>query len=199
MEEIVLATRNINKVKEIKEILKGLNIKLLSLENFPHAPEVKEDGKTFAENAVKKAKEIAKYTQKLALAEDSGIEVNYLRGSPGLHSSRFAANDKARVNKLLRLLEGVPESKRGAKFKCAVALANHKGWVKVAEGSCQGKISLKVRGYYGFGYDPIFLIPKYNRTFGELGYPLKNEISHRAKALRKTKKTLTAIKMSDIL
>ena len=198
MVEVVIASRNYNKIKEIKEILirltsagsasagsEGLDIKFLSLKDFPSLPEIEEDGNSFSENALKKARETVKYTGKLTLAEDSGIEVDYLKGAPGILSARFASTDRKRNLKLLKLLEGVPVSKRKARFRSCVALAKPGGWTRVVEGSCRGRISFKPRGNYGFGYDPIFIVPKYNKTFGELGYPLKNRISHRARALQK--------------
>ncbi|MCD5390281.1 RdgB/HAM1 family non-canonical purine NTP pyrophosphatase [candidate division NPL-UPA2 bacterium] len=198
MVEVVIASRNYNKVREIKEILTrltsagsgGLNIKLLSLKSFPGLPKIEEDGNSFRENALKKAQEIAKWTGKLTLAEDSGIEVDYLKGAPGIFSARFAPTDRKRNLKLLKLLEGVPASKRKARFRSCVALVNPQGQAKVVEGSCRGRISFKPRGSYGFGYDSIFIVPKYNKTFGELGYPLKNKISHRARAIQKMGKIL---------
>ncbi len=188
--EVVLASRNQHKIKEIKEILKGRGIKFLSLRNFPGLPEIEEDGKTFKENALKKARETAKLTGKLALAEDSGIEVDCLQGAPGIFSARFAPTDRKRNLKLLKLLEGVPASRRKARFRSSVALVGPRGWKRVVEGSCRGRISFKQRGKQGFGYDPVFIVPRYNKTFGELGYPFKNKLSHRARALQKVKKIL---------
>ncbi|MCK4261620.1 RdgB/HAM1 family non-canonical purine NTP pyrophosphatase [bacterium] len=193
MVEVVIASRNYNKIREVKEILKGLDIKFLSLKNFADFPKTEEDGNTFNENALKKAREMAKWTGRLTLAEDSGIEVDCLGGAPGVLSARFASTDRKRNLKLLKLLEGVPLSKRKARFRSAVALANPKGWTRVVGGSCRGRISFKPRGNSGFGYDPIFIIPKYNKTFGELGYPLKNKLSHRARALQKTRKILESL------
>jgi XTP/dITP diphosphohydrolase len=197
--EVVVASRNRHKVREIKKILKGLKIKFLSLENFPGLPEVEEDGNSFKENALKKAREIARLTGKLTLAEDSGIEVDYLKGAPGILSARFAPTDKKRNLKLLKLLEGVPASKRRAGFRSSVALVNPRGWKKVVEGSCRGRISFKQRGNQGFGYDPLFIVPRYKKTFGELGYPLKNKLSHRARALEKARKILENLLAKDRL
>jgi XTP/dITP diphosphohydrolase len=186
--EIVLATKNMGKVKELERILDIPGLKVLSLSDYPDMPEVIEDGETFAENAAKKAAEIAIYTKKLALADDSGLEVDYLDGAPGVHSARFAGvekNDEANNQKLLLLLEGVPTEKRTCRFKCAIAVAKPEGEVKITEGTCEGIIGITQKGDHGFGYDPLFIVPEYNLTFAELDLEVKNKISHRGKALSK--------------
>lgn len=186
MEKIVIATRNNKKRKELNSLLKGLNIKIISLNEFKNAPEVTEDGKTFKENAVKKALIISRCTKLLTIADDSGLEVKALRGKPGVKSSRFAGdagNDKKNMKKLLRLLKNVPKGKRGARFVCSIAIAKSGKLLKVIRGICSGRIAFEPRGSYGFGYDPVFIAPKYKKTFAELGPGIKNKISHRSRAL----------------
>jgi len=194
--ELVIATRNEKKRQEIVELLEGLDVKVRSLSDFPEAPEVIEEGKSFKENAARKAIEVAKFTGMMALADDSGLEVDVLCGEPGLYSARFAGedqDDEANIQKLLKLMEGVPEEKRKARFRCCVAIAKPEGLVKVVEGTCEGIIGFKSEGNYGFGYDPVFIVPDYNQTFAQLGPDVKNRISHRAKALKKARKILTSL------
>ncbi|MFH1406852.1 MAG: XTP/dITP diphosphatase [Candidatus Omnitrophota bacterium] len=193
MIEIVLASRNKNKAKEIKQILKGHSIKVLTVDNFPNMPEVKETALTFHGNAKKKAIKIAKFTGDLTIADDSGLEVEALGGLPGVRSARFAGpgctyadNNK----KLLSMLDRIPMHKRKARFICTIAVADKKGIVGTALGTCSGHIGFSVRGKYGFGYDPVFIVPKYKKTFAQLGPKIKNKISHRAKALRRAKKII---------
>lgn len=192
--DLVIATRNERKCREIKELLRGLDIEVKSLSDFPGAPHIEEDGNTFEENATKKAVGAARFTKKLALADDSGLEVEALGKEPGIHSARFAGkeqNDEANIAKLLKLMEGVPRKNRGARFRCCVAIAEPSGAVKVAEGSCEGSIGLKPQGSYGFGYDPVFVVPDYSQTFAQLDPEIKNKISHRARALEKAKKIIS--------
>lgn len=196
--ELVVATRNEKKCWEIKELLKGLDIKLRSLRDFPGAPEVVEEGEGFKENATRKAVECARFTGRTALADDSGLEVDVLGGEPGVHSARFAGeaqDDKANIGKLLKLMEGVPSEMRKARFRCCVAIARPDGLVKVVEGTCKGLIGFQPQGSYGFGYDPVFIVPDYNQTFAQLGPEVKNKISHRARALKKAKKILVNLKI----
>ncbi|HDZ77239.1 MAG TPA: RdgB/HAM1 family non-canonical purine NTP pyrophosphatase [Candidatus Omnitrophica bacterium] len=191
--ELVVATKNKKKMQEIRDLLKGNGIKLYSLADFPDAPNVREDGKTFKENAAKKAVRIAKFTRKLTLGEDSGLEVKALNGAPGIYSSRFSGwpkDDQRNNRKLLRKLKDVVRSSRGAAYKSAVALADINGLIKVVEGACSGIIGDAPKGTCGFGYDPLFIIPKYKKTFAQLGEKIKHTMSHRAKALDKIKKTL---------
>ncbi len=193
MDELVIATTNKGKLREIKELLKDLAIKVTSLADYPDAPIVEEDGKTFSQNALKKAATIALYTKKLTLGEDSGIEVQALGNKPGIYSARFSgegAGDEKNNRKLLRLLRGVPPSKRRARYRCFAALVDGKGIVDIVSGSCSGIIAPRARGKNGFGYDPLFLIPRYQKTFGELDPSVKAKISHRARALAKVKKVL---------
>jgi XTP/dITP diphosphohydrolase len=189
--ELVVATKNKKKLEEIKEILKDLSLKIASLADYPKERlRIIENGKTFRENAIKKAIKIAQFTKKLALGEDSGLCVDVLRGKPGVYSSRFAGKDKSDLKnnlKLLKLLKGVPVNKRKAHYCCVVALADQNGLVGVAEGKCRGFIGFSLKGHFGFGYDPLFVIPKYQKTFAELGPAIKHRMSHRFCALQKTK------------
>ncbi|MCG2676158.1 XTP/dITP diphosphatase [bacterium] len=195
--QIVLATRNLKKVKEIREILKRLDVEFLFLKDFPEIKEIEEKGKTFSENATLKARKVTHLTKKITLADDSGLEVDALGGRPGIYSARFARNGRERNRKLLRLLKNVPASKRGATFRCAVAIAWPNGKIRVLEGKYQGKIAFKERGKEGFGFDPVFIAPRYDKTFAELGLKKKNRISHRSQAFRKAKKLLKKMLHQD--
>lgn len=186
--EIVVASRNSAKIAELTKLLSHLEIKVLSLEDFPDIPEVVEDGATYEENATKKARAVAKATGKMALADDSGIEVDALRGVPGIKSARFGGEDLTdheKNMKLLKMLEEVPDDERGATFQCRVAIAGPGKTLKILEGMCRGGISREPRGGRGFGYDPIFTPVEYNQTFAELSPEVKNKISHRGRALEK--------------
>ncbi len=193
---IVVATRNRGKLEELAVMLGPLGVDVRSLEDYPHVPEVVEDGKTFAENAVKKAREVAGATGEIALADDSGLEVDCLGGAPGVHSARFAGegkDDRANNEKLIRLMEGVPREKRGACFKCVVALAVPEGRVYTAEGACRGIIGDKPRGNGGFGYDPLFIVPDLGKTFAELDMDVKNAVSHRGKAFARAREIIAGL------
>lgn len=193
MFEIVIASRNKKKKKELKSLLKDPKVKVLDLNDFPSAPKVKEIGKTFELNAVLKALKIARFTRKLTLADDSGLVVASLGGKPGVRSARFAgekASDEQNNRKLLKLLEKFPKSKRKAKFVCAVAIADKKRLIGVVRGECGGRIAFSPKGRNGFGYDPVFLYPKFNKTFAQLPPRIKNMVSHRSCALRKAKKII---------
>ncbi len=188
--EVVIATRNPGKFREIKAILSSLPLKFLSLEDFPDLPEVVEDGATFAENAGKKARTIADFTGRLAIADDSGLVVDALQGRPGVFSSRYAgenATDRERCQKLLEEMASIPEGKRQARFMCAMAVALPRGRMEVVEGECRGRVTSAPRGKRGFGYDPIFFVPQFGKTMAELEPEEKNRISHRARALEKLK------------
>ncbi len=185
MPNLILATRNQGKRREIQDML-GSNIQVLSLDAFPNAPEVIEDGATFEANAKKKAREIAKYTGLPALADDSGLVVDALNGAPGVYSARYAgedATDKANNAKLVENLRGIPASHRTAHFCCAMALATLDGRVQTAEALWEGRILTTPRGANGFGYDPLFFIPTHNCTSAELSSEEKNRLSHRGQAL----------------
>ncbi|MHC4606022.1 MAG: XTP/dITP diphosphatase [Planctomycetota bacterium] len=194
MKEIVLATRNKGKIKEILQILGALPVRFVPLADVGGAPDVVEDGKTFRENAAKKAAAIAKHTGAWAMGEDSGIEVDALDGRPGIHSARYAGGDEKNNRKLLRELKKVPDEKRTARYRCAVVVADPAGnEVASAEGTCEGRIGRKEVGESGFGYDPLFVVPDFgDRTMAELGLEIKNRISHRARALNQLKETLSS-------
>lgn len=185
MLEILIATNNLGKVKEIKDILDGCQIKFLNMKDFPNLPEIEEDGKTYQENAFKKARKILEYTDKICLADDSGLEIDYLKGKPGIYSSRWGNSDEERINKVLKLLEGVPIDKRKARFVCVAVLVFPDGKTYMVKEECKGIIGFQPKGENGFGYDPVFLVPEYNKTFAELGDKIKNKISHRGKAMRR--------------
>ncbi len=188
--EVVIATRNPGKFREIKAILSSLPLKFLSLEDFPDIPEVVEDGATFAENAGKKARTIADFTGRLTIADDSGLVVDALQGRPGVFSSRYAgekATDRKRCQKLLEEMASIPEGKRQARFVCAMAVALPGGRMEVVEGECRGWITSAPRGKRGFGYDPVFFVPEFGKTMAELAPEEKNRISHRGRALEKLK------------
>ena len=193
MTELIVATKNTGKLKEIKALLKDLNVKITSLADYPDAPAITEDGKNFAENALKKAATIALYTKKLTLGEDSGIEVKALGNAPGIRSARFAgpqATDQKNNLKLLRSLRNVPTQKRQARYRCFAALVDRHGIIDEVSGQCSGLITRRARGQNGFGYDPYFLITRYNKTFGELDPTIKARVSHRARALKKVRAVL---------
>ena len=185
MIEILIATNNLGKVKEIKDILDSPEIKILTMKDFPPLPKIEEDGKTYQENAFKKARKISEYTGKICLADDSGLEIDYLKGKPGIYSSRWGNSDEERINKVLKLLENVPINKRNAKFVCVVVLVFPNGKIYMVKEECKGIITFNPKGEHGFGYDPIFLVPEYDKTFAELGDKIKNQISHRGKAMRR--------------
>ncbi|MFA4992735.1 MAG: RdgB/HAM1 family non-canonical purine NTP pyrophosphatase [Candidatus Omnitrophota bacterium] len=193
MTQLVVATRNKKKLSEIKEILKGIKLGLLSLDNYKDAPRVLENGRSFKENAVKKAVKVARFTGKLCLGEDSGLCVDALGGAPGIYSARFSGNDKSDLKnnlKLLKLLKDLPLAKRRAHYVCAVALADKNGLLGVVEGICPGLIALTPSGSAGFGYDPLFYIPKYKKTFAQLGEKIKHKMSHRYYALKKARRII---------
>ncbi|MFZ2356248.1 MAG: RdgB/HAM1 family non-canonical purine NTP pyrophosphatase [Candidatus Omnitrophota bacterium] len=186
--ELLVATKNKKKLEEIKDILKSLDLKITSLADYLRVPRIVENQKTFEANAIKKAVTIARFAKKLTLGEDSGLCVDALKGKPGIYSSRFAGRNKSDQQnnlKLLRLLTKVPLKKRKAHYVCAVALADEFGLVAVVEGRCNGLIGFGPKGTHGFGYDPIFIIPKYKKTFAQLGLRIKHKMSHRYHALKK--------------
>lgn len=191
--EIVLATRNEGKLREIKELIKGLGAEILSLKDIPEVPVVIESGSSFWENALMKAEAIASFTKKVTIADDSGLEVDFLNGEPGVYSARFAgedASDDENNKELFIRLEGVPLSKRGATFKCVIAVVAPGGKKDIVEGECRGIIQFEERGEFGFGYDPLFFVPEHGKTFAELPPEIKNKISHRAKAMEKLRVVL---------
>ncbi|MDD5108158.1 MAG: XTP/dITP diphosphatase [Candidatus Omnitrophica bacterium] len=191
--KLVVATRNKKKLLEIKEILKGMDLTLLSLDTYKNSPRVVENGKTFKENAVKKAVKLARFTGELCLGEDSGLCVDALDGAPGIYSARFSGKDKSDIKnnfKLLKLLKDIPWQKRKAHYVCAVALADKQELIEVVEGRCNGLIAFEPKGAAGFGYDPVFYIPKYKKTFAQTGEKIKHKMSHRYHALKKAKRII---------
>jgi len=191
--ELVLATKNRDKIKEIEHLLRGLKIKILSIEDYPDLPEVHEAGETLRDNAIKKAVTIAAYTGKWALADDTGLAVAALDGAPGVYSARFAGPGCKYIDnnkKLLKLLSDLPINKRKAQFKCVIALSDPRGKAHAVSGVINGYIGTKMKGERGFGYDPVFVVPEYGKTFAQLGLKTKNQISHRGKALEKMKKVI---------
>jgi XTP/dITP diphosphohydrolase len=177
----------------MREALKGLGLRIYALSDFSDVPEIEEDGKSFAENALKKAHFYSKYFGKLTIADDSGLEVDGLGRLPGIYSARYAgegASSRENNQKLLREMQGLPISKRGARFKCIIAVVSHDGKEAAAEGSCKGRIGFKEKGKRGFGYDPLFLLPNSRKTMAELSLEEKNAISHRGKALRKIRRII---------
>ncbi|HFE64074.1 MAG TPA: XTP/dITP diphosphatase [Caldithrix sp.] len=193
--KIVIATSNEHKLKEILEILAGIEFEIHSLKDFPGIGEIAETGNSFRENAFIKASTVFRHTNLLTLADDSGLEVDALNGAPGIYSARFSGRERdyaANNTKLLRELKNVPEEKRGAQFRCVVAIVEH-GVKEFAEGIVRGRIITELRGERGFGYDPLFIPDGFNKTYAELGEEVKNQISHRAKAFRAAKAILQEI------
>lgn len=183
---MIFATKNENKVKEVAQFLAPHDIEVVSLNEFPDIPEIEESGETFKDNAITKASEACMFTGLTAMADDSGLEVDCLDGLPGIYSARFAGEDKNdgdNNKKLLELMAGVPAEQRTARFKCVMAVATTECFAYTTEGACEGVISEKPRGAGGFGYDPLFYLPEYGKTFAELDLETKNKISHRARAL----------------
>lgn len=193
MDRLVIATRNKNKVREIKEILKDIPIVIESLEDLNIDVDVVEDGATFEENAYKKASEIMKITGSPALADDSGLEVEELGGEPGVHSARYSGvhgDDRRNNEKLLELMKDMPYEKRRARFVSVISVVFPDGRDIKARGEINGYIATLPKGNNGFGYDPLFIVPDYGMTFAELSGEIKNQISHRGKALEVLKKKL---------
>jgi XTP/dITP diphosphohydrolase len=191
---LVLGTRNRKKKEEIAEILADLALDLRDLTSWPETPEVAEDATTFEANARKKASELSSRLKHWVIGEDSGLVVPALNGRPGVYSARYAGkqgDDGANNAKLLAELAPLPDDRRAAYYLCTVALADPAGKVcAVVEGRCHGVITRQLRGAGGFGYDPLFLIPEYHRTFGELSPRVKHALSHRAKALARLRPSL---------
>jgi len=197
MNQILLATRNRHKIEELQQMLKDMNIEVLSLDDVSDVPVVEEDGDTFADNASKKARLTAIHTGYNCLADDSGLVVDALEGQPGVYSARFAgeeASDQKNNQKLLQMMSSFTGEKRRARFVCVIALSDPRGNVQTVEGLCEGHIAYAERGTGGFGYDPLFIPEGYTKTFAELAPEEKNRISHRGQALLKAKKLLEKLR-----
>lgn len=194
---LILASRNRKKAREVTEILDPAGFTVIPVIDFPDVAEVVEDGHTFAENAAKKAREVALQLGRWVIGEDSGLQVDALQGAPGIFSARYSgegATDERNNQKLIAELQSVPDEKRGAGYVCSVALSDPQGIIRIAcEGTCRGRILREPCGQGGFGYDPWFLIPEYHKTFGELTSTVKNRLSHRARAFAKFVPLLTSI------
>ncbi|TYP51329.1 XTP/dITP diphosphatase [Thermosediminibacter litoriperuensis] len=192
MLDLVIATKNAGKLKEFREMLSDIPLNIISLQDFPGI-EVEENGDTFEENAVLKAKRVVELTGIASLGDDSGLEVAALGGRPGVHTARFAgprASDLENINKLLNELKGVPPEKRQARFVCCLCLVLSDGRIFVEYGYLEGYIILEPRGTMGFGYDPVFFVPELGKTLAEATLEEKNAVSHRARATEKIRKHL---------
>ena len=191
--ELVLATGNRDKQQEMKALLQDLGLTIRTLDEFPAAPVVVEDGETCQANAGKKAREIAQFTGALTLADDTGLEVDALGGRPGVFAARYAgahATYADNCRKLLDELTGVPAEQRGARFLTVVAIADPVSSIEFVEGVLRGRIADHCSGGHGFGYDPVFIVPELEKTLAELTLDQKNRISHRGQALAKAKDVL---------
>ncbi|MDP3703775.1 MAG: non-canonical purine NTP pyrophosphatase [Candidatus Omnitrophota bacterium] len=188
MLDIVIATRNQHKFRELKGLLRVPGIRWRLLGEFPRVGEVKETGRTFDANAKKKALAVARATGCVTLADDSGLEVAALGNAPGIRSARFAGrhgDDQANNNKLLRLLGPKPLAQRRARYRCVLALAGPRRVLSTVQGTWEGRIALRPAGAQGFGYDPVFLVPRFGKTVGQLPFRVKQRLSHRAMAARR--------------
>lgn len=197
--DLLIATTNAGKFSEVQAFLKTLPLRIVAMKSLSNPPQVIEDGRTFEENALKKARTLALFSGLPTVAEDSGLEVDALNGAPGIYSARYAdkeGDDNLNNQKLLRELENIPAEKRTARFVCALALcvpgtAGLDEWM-VRE-SCEGRIGLALSGSHGFGYDPLFFYPPLAKTFGEVEREEKAAVSHRGKALKKLADILPAL------
>lgn len=198
--KIVLATSNQGKVRELRDLIADEGIEIVSLRDIPDWEDVEENGETFAENAALKARAAVRRTGLIALADDSGLEVDALKGAPGVFSARFAGepkDDDRNNDKVLALLESVPEEKRTARFRCSLVMATPNGEEYLTEGTVEGRILRQRRGTDGFGYDPLFFVPELGRTMAELTLAEKNNLSHRAQAFHKVIPILHSLKSKE--
>ncbi len=187
---VVLATRNKGKIRELSSLLSPFNLEVIGLDSFPDLPEVLEDGLTFDENALKKARETAKATGLAAIADDSGLEVDALGKAPGVYSARYSATsdapatDRGNMEKLLKEMAATPKTGRAARFRCSMAACTPEGECILVNGTWEGVIADKPAGEKGFGYDPVFFIPELGKTAAQLESGEKNRLSHRAAACK---------------
>ncbi|AIM15808.1 XTP/dITP diphosphatase [Neobacillus sp.] len=196
MKEVIIATKNPGKAKEFEKIFASRGVAVRTLLDFPELPEVEETGSTFEENAVLKAETISKALNKMVIGDDSGLIVDALGGKPGIYSARYAGepkNDQKNIEKVLSELKGVEEESRTARFYCALAVAIPGQETYTVSGTCEGRILEEPRGSNGFGYDPIFYVPEKGVSMAELSSNEKNQISHRANALKKLDSELDSI------
>ena len=197
MKELVLASGNKGKLAEFQRLLEGLDVQIHSMKEYPEIGEIVEDGSTFAENALIKARAVCKATGKPAMADDSGLAVDALNGAPGIYSARFAGEQRSDADnnaKVLQLLEDVEDGKRTARFFCVIAIVLPDGREYTAEGTCEGTILHALQGEGGFGYDPLFYVESLDKTFAELTMEEKNRISHRGHANRKAVEIIRGLK-----
>jgi len=193
MPRLLLASSNPGKVREYRLLLGDLGYQIVTLSEQGISKVTTESGNTYAQNAEIKATTYAKLSQLITLADDSGLEVDALHGKPGIHSARFAgknATDADRVTKLLAMMDGIPWDRRTAHFKCVIAIATPEGKLKLCQGKCPGIIAFEAKGKNGFGYDPIFYLPKLAKTMAEIPLEIKNQLSHRGEAAQKARKIL---------
>lgn len=193
MKRIIFATTNKDKVREVKMMLEGFDVELCTMKEVGVDVDIVEDGTTFEENAIIKAKTIMEMTGEIALADDSGLEVDYMDGAPGIYSARFLGEDTSydvKNNYIIDKLKDAKGSERSARFVCAMAAAFPNGDIETCRGTIEGVIAYEQKGTNGFGYDPIVYVPEYEMTTGEMAPELKNSISHRGKALEQMKEVL---------
>ncbi|HIR27778.1 MAG TPA: XTP/dITP diphosphatase [Candidatus Choladousia intestinigallinarum] len=196
MKRIIFATGNPGKMKEIRMILADLPVPVVSMKEAGVEADIVEDGKSFEENAIIKAKTVMELTGEMAMADDSGLEIDWLSGAPGIYSARYMGEDTSydiKNRALIEKLEGVPEEQRTARFVCSIACAFPDGRIITSRGVMEGTIAHDIKGANGFGYDPIFYLPEWKCTSAEITPEQKNELSHRGKALRQMKEQLQKI------
>jgi len=196
MKDVIIATKNPGKAREFEEIFASRGITVRTLLDFPEIPEVEETGTTFEENAILKAESISRALNKMVIGDDSGLIVDALEGRPGIFSARYAGepkNDENNTDKVLVELQGVPDEKRTARFYCALAISIPGQETKTVSGTCEGQILEERRGTNGFGYDPVFYVPEKRQSMAELSSDEKNQLSHRANALKKLDVVLDSI------
>lgn len=194
--QLLLATRNRHKKEELESLLQDSGVEILTLDDLPPLPEVEEDGTSFQENAVKKARSTALASGHYCLADDSGLVVDILKGQPGIYSARYAgpdADDEKNNRKLLGMLEDVAQEQRKARFVCVIAIAAPRGETCTVQGSCPGSIAFAPQGQGGFGYDPLFIPDGFSCTFAQMNAEQKNHISHRGRALKEAVPILQAL------
>ena len=196
MDKIVFATTNAGKIKEIKEILADFDVEVVSMKEMNITTDVEENGATFEENSLIKARAISKLTGLPALADDSGLEIDYLNGEPGIYSARYLGRDTDydyKNNYIIDELKDAKDEERSARFVCVISLVLPDGREFVKKGVMEGRIGYEIKGENGFGYDPIFYLPEYGKTSAEISGEEKNKISHRGKALRAMKELIVSL------